>query len=192
MKFVGVTDTTWNENCRICVHATRRVIQEPGDLVLGDPDQVIDFYARNHKPLPVEFNEWAQNPVAGGDLWYCPYCELIWDTNNRWGINITCTWNGEIHQSSEIINMPSNVVEISPRPTPYHQMCTQCNIWREIVSVDVLYVDYIRKVTRSHRCPKCFNMSVFTSDESEAEQEERMRVETSGISRDMLSMGEMP
>lgn len=187
MRFVGTSETTWNENCRICLNANKRVIQEADDQVFGRPEEIIDFYTRNHKMLPQGFDQWSQNPVAGGELWYCPYCELLWDTNNQWGLNITCIWNGEIHQSNEIINMPSTQIVIPPRPTPYHQMCTQCNIWREIVSVDVIYVDNIRKVNRAHRCPKCFNLLSFAVDEQEGEVEELLRQESDRVSRNIIS-----
>ena len=190
MKFVGTTETTWNENCRHCYHANKRVVQEPGDQIFADPEQVLDFFRKNDRSVPQGFEEWSRNPITTGELWYCPYCELLWDNNNRWGINITCVWNGEIHQSSEIINMPSNPVTIPPRPTPYHQLCTQCNIWREIVSVDVIYVDNIRKVARAQRCSKCYNMNVFTSDEPEGEIAELLRQESDKVSRDMI-MGSM-
>ena len=180
MRFVELSPTTWNENCRTCQVANRRVIQEPGDIITVRPESLYSYLKLVDRPIPKGFTE--QSTQVTGELWFCPSCETLWDVNGQWHYSIECLWNGEFTQSNEVINMPCNIVEIPPQPSPSHTLCTCCNIWREIISTDIVYEGTLRKVARTHRCPKCCIADTLTQDEPEVQE---MIKQFSPVSREL-------
>lgn len=149
-----VDTSGWIENCQDC-HIPMTPLQATGEI-LGIPDSV--HVSHRNK----SYTKWVQDGCRfdNNKIWLCPVCSSAWSIikgqfwakliiNNQYTFRTENIKSYPKPASEEVYTM---LHASKDKPSPDATICSDCNVYREIIDHDDMY--------NRHVCPKCHSGSL--------------------------------